>query len=404
MSKKYANCSGDPASCPENEGHGCCKPNPQRLAQGESWFADALASVGEVIPMDTQPPHQDRGEVSRTIEVLRAIGSAFDGIPAPCEERDAIEAAITALTEAKQQGRTEPEVCPSCFWTNPKPQEPVEAVAEVEQFGETEDARAIQPIGRMPPVGTKLYTAPQVGAKQQDDDGWEANFRYLLDRSPHTLRSREGGGHEDLMQSAILTFTRMEHKLETKQQGPGEVVRMAMELADEWRWPAQDVGHGHDVIANRNTVSRFIKAIDSLTAALTEAKRQSEPAADRCPHGIRNPHPCRECEDSPLQVEDEQPNSRDGAALVKLWRDQGNAGYMTGKPEIDNVTAARQEVYFECANALEKLGSSPKVVSDAEVDVAIAKLFATHRSDEEKREVAGYARLVASAYYRNRGW
>ena len=24
----YPECSGDPASCPENEGHGCCKPNP----------------------------------------------------------------------------------------------------------------------------------------------------------------------------------------------------------------------------------------------------------------------------------------------------------------------------------------------------------------------------------------
>lgn len=27
---EYPGCSGDPASCPENEGHGCCKPNPAR--------------------------------------------------------------------------------------------------------------------------------------------------------------------------------------------------------------------------------------------------------------------------------------------------------------------------------------------------------------------------------------
>lgn len=27
---EYPECSGDPASCPENEGHGCCKPNPAR--------------------------------------------------------------------------------------------------------------------------------------------------------------------------------------------------------------------------------------------------------------------------------------------------------------------------------------------------------------------------------------
>ena len=24
----YPECSGDPLSCPENEGYGCCKPNP----------------------------------------------------------------------------------------------------------------------------------------------------------------------------------------------------------------------------------------------------------------------------------------------------------------------------------------------------------------------------------------
>lgn len=28
--KNFPQCSGDPASCPENEGHGCCKPNPSK--------------------------------------------------------------------------------------------------------------------------------------------------------------------------------------------------------------------------------------------------------------------------------------------------------------------------------------------------------------------------------------
>lgn len=37
---------------------------------------------------------------------------------------------------------------------------PTGAVAQVEQFGETEDARAIQPIDAMPPVGTLLYERP----------------------------------------------------------------------------------------------------------------------------------------------------------------------------------------------------------------------------------------------------
>ena len=32
----YPECSGDPASCPENEGYGCCKPNPTRLPVPEA--------------------------------------------------------------------------------------------------------------------------------------------------------------------------------------------------------------------------------------------------------------------------------------------------------------------------------------------------------------------------------
>lgn len=75
---------------------------------------------------------------------------------------------------------------------------------------------------RVPGVSIQgKFLAALTEAKQQDADGWEANFRYLLDRSPHTLRSREGGGPENLMQSAILTFTRMEQRLEAKQQGNG---------------------------------------------------------------------------------------------------------------------------------------------------------------------------------------
>lgn len=54
---------------------------------------------------------------------------------------------------------------------------------------------------------------------QGDGDGWEENFRYLLDRSKYTLRSREGAGAEDLMQSAILTFTRMESLLTSPTTG-----------------------------------------------------------------------------------------------------------------------------------------------------------------------------------------
>lgn len=27
--KNYPECSGNPSSCPENEGYGCCQPNPK---------------------------------------------------------------------------------------------------------------------------------------------------------------------------------------------------------------------------------------------------------------------------------------------------------------------------------------------------------------------------------------
>jgi hypothetical protein len=45
-------------------------------------------------------------------------------------------------------------------------------------------------------------------------DSWEANAKYLLDRCPHTIRVREGGGPENLMHSFVHTFTAMERKLE----------------------------------------------------------------------------------------------------------------------------------------------------------------------------------------------
>lgn len=43
-------------------------------------------------------PSAGTGDAVRTIEVLEAIGSAFAGVPAPCEERDAIAAAVAALS------------------------------------------------------------------------------------------------------------------------------------------------------------------------------------------------------------------------------------------------------------------------------------------------------------------
>ncbi len=51
--------------------------------------------------MTNEQQPADQGDTSRHVEVLRAMGSVFKSIPSPCEERDAIEAAIAALSQPK---------------------------------------------------------------------------------------------------------------------------------------------------------------------------------------------------------------------------------------------------------------------------------------------------------------
>lgn len=46
---------------------------------------------------------------------------------------------------------------------------------------------------------------------------WEENVEALLARCPHTIRSREGGGPEDLIASLVLTFTVMQQLLASAQ-------------------------------------------------------------------------------------------------------------------------------------------------------------------------------------------
>jgi hypothetical protein len=46
-------------------------------------------------------------------------------------------------------------------------------------------------------------------------DGWEDNAIYLLDRCPHAVRVREGGGPENLLSSLCVTFQKMQGMLAT---------------------------------------------------------------------------------------------------------------------------------------------------------------------------------------------
>lgn len=43
--------------------------------------------------------------------------------------------------------------------------------------------------------------------------GYEPNVKYLLENCPHTIRVREGGGPESIVESLIVTFTKMQHQL-----------------------------------------------------------------------------------------------------------------------------------------------------------------------------------------------
>lgn len=49
--------------------------------------------------------------MNRHVKVLEAVRSAFEGIPAPCEEREALDAAIALMRAPVEDGRTYAETC-----------------------------------------------------------------------------------------------------------------------------------------------------------------------------------------------------------------------------------------------------------------------------------------------------
>lgn len=46
---------------------------------------------------------------------------------------------------------------------------------------------------------------------------WVENAQYLLERCKYTIRVREGGGPESLLDSLVVTFMNMERLLENKE-------------------------------------------------------------------------------------------------------------------------------------------------------------------------------------------
>jgi hypothetical protein len=92
-----------------------CKPDIFAATYEPAGAAPSTPPLNELLG---QPEEFNLNEVSgnsgqlasleqraRHVEVLRAIGSAFVGIPSPCEEREAVDAAIAALSA---QPRGEP--------------------------------------------------------------------------------------------------------------------------------------------------------------------------------------------------------------------------------------------------------------------------------------------------------
>ena len=60
-----------------------------------------------------------------------------------------------------------------------------------------------------------LHPAPEPSAQAvaDDPDSWEANAKYLLDRCPHTVWQRPGGGPLDLKSTLVVTFMGMQQKI-----------------------------------------------------------------------------------------------------------------------------------------------------------------------------------------------
>ena len=100
--RRCAHCAGD------IDALSATPPAPQRMAQGEDNFVSRWTKAIREMPMGSQPPHQDRGEVDGHVAMLRSLRLMYaDGVMEADDHPgtlSAIDAAIAALTEAKQQG------------------------------------------------------------------------------------------------------------------------------------------------------------------------------------------------------------------------------------------------------------------------------------------------------------
>lgn len=162
---EYPECSGDPASCPENEGHGCCKPNPKCSCPSGDGSLDW--------PCKTHPaPAAPVSERARELLAQQYDADDPDYTEAirggdPLEDDD--ERALRALEQALTQQRGECEaVAWQVEWID-NAGDPTRYIAYCEE--DADDKLGVLSDGEAATAKViPLYTTPQPGAEGLRDE------------------------------------------------------------------------------------------------------------------------------------------------------------------------------------------------------------------------------------------
>jgi hypothetical protein len=119
---EYPECSGDPASCPENEGYGCCKPNPRPEAEGCGACGDGCN--GGACRLASESPEADAGSGAGGVDVealANKIGMCYgDGkvdLGAPIfafTPKELAEFARRLASAQQAPAATAPDACVPC--------------------------------------------------------------------------------------------------------------------------------------------------------------------------------------------------------------------------------------------------------------------------------------------------
>ena len=237
----YPGCSGDPASCPENEGYGCCKPNPPRLAQGEDSHEidDLIVSLRDRAKWGRggqfTSPHDSEG-TSRLMDLAADVLSRLK--PVRADGRDTLEVAQGLAASIWEQHYRED----SPNW------QPFDNVPGV-----------LSQISNMVSGMTRTTQPPH-----QDRGDW-------LDAIDRAIHWMQGAG----IIGDTIRLTEVREQIaaltEAKQKGPGEVLARGWFHAlpeDDYEFHDDASGAGKDCVG-------CIRAVIVRETPQVEAKRQT---------------------------------------------------------------------------------------------------------------------------------